>query len=93
MHLNIGKSALMLPLKKYGDFNMKDYAITSEELSTLRGQLPHGANKRIAQKLDTTEAYVSNVLHGKKYNLNVLYEAIRLRDREIKRRLKIKSSL
>ena len=72
---------------------MRDYQITLEQLAALRSQLPHGANKRIATKMNTTEAYISMVLHGKVYNLDVLHEAIKLRDKEMRRLTKIKNAI
>ena len=72
---------------------MRDYQITKEQLDLLRSNLPHGTNRRIAAKMNTTEAYISMVLHGKVYNLDVLHEAIKIRDKEIRRQTKIKNAI
>jgi predicted transcriptional regulator len=59
---------------------MDDQSISTTGLLHLRKELPHGSIKKIASILHLTPAYVSGVLSGKYLNIDVIQQAIKVRD-------------
>ena len=56
---------------------MNTYIFTDEEIKAVQKQLPEGAIVRIADELNYTKGYVSQVLNGKKKpNLEIFKKAI-----------------
>jgi transcriptional regulator with XRE-family HTH domain len=66
--------------------------LTQGQLQKLKAELPHGWSARLAERTGFSPNYVSLVLKGKHFNMDIVNEAIKLRDeyRIIKEQLKAK---
>ena len=72
---------------------MKRGRISDEKLTVLRKELPKGAIGAIAEKLSLSASFVQKVLTGKRYSLDVIEEAIKLRDKEVARLKKLEDAI
>lgn len=61
---------------------MKRVELTKEKLCTLRGGLPRGAQKEIAERLGVTQECVSRVLNGHEKSDKVIKAALKLYNEE-----------
>ncbi|MCT4638169.1 MAG: hypothetical protein N4A72_10720 [Bacteroidales bacterium] len=66
--------------------------LTQGQLQKLKAELPHGWSARLAERTGFSPNYVSLVLKGKHFNMDIVNEAIKLRNeyRKTKKRLQKK---
>ncbi|GEM_PF-6917680 len=66
--------------------------LTQDQLQKLKSELPYGWSARLAERTGFSPNYVSLVINGKNFNVNIVSEAIKLRDeyRVIKEQLESK---
>jgi hypothetical protein len=72
---------------------MKAIKIDHSLLTKLRSQLPHGAQKRIAEKLAMDSESVGQVLRGKFYNPAVIEAALKEIETQVQTKKKIEGRI
>jgi len=63
------------------------------QISELKEMLHRGARKEIAEKLDVSDSYVREVLAGRRWDLNVIEELLKVATKNWKRALKAEKGI